>query len=350
MNPQSLDAVPTMTAATAVAVVDRAATLGAAGMPLPAGLRAAAAEADSRQLARALTSVADELERGRSLDDLLRNSSHRLPPHLAGLIRAAQHSGDFGPMVSAWLENRRAARQHWRAVMAALAYPMLASAFALLVFVVFAWLSVGTFKTMYEEFGLKLPMLTTHFIWLCDVVLNVFLPLAIAVAAAALAIWLFGGRAMWSWILSNLPLVGKNWHWTGVAEMLRCLGLLVERRTPLPEALRLTADGITDGYVARQCRRLAEKVEQGTSLTMSLVHLRTLPLSIAPLVRWGEQHDLLAESLRSAAEMLEGRLALRTDMLVLILPPIIFLMIAVLIGSGIIALFLPLFSLIQGLS
>ena len=70
----------------------------------------------------------------------------------------------------------------------------------------------------------------------------------------------------------------------------------------------------------------------------------------APLVRWGEQHDLLSESLRSAAEMLEGRLAQRTDMLVLILPPIIFLMIGMMIGSGVVALFLPLISLIQGLS
>ena len=120
MNSQSLEAVPIMNDATAVAVVDRAAMLGASSMPLPAGLRAAAGEADSRQLANGLRSLAAELERGRRLDDLL--SSSRLPPQLAGLIKAAQHSGDFGPMLAAWLENRRAARQHWRAVIAALAF------------------------------------------------------------------------------------------------------------------------------------------------------------------------------------------------------------------------------------
>lgn len=341
---------PVLTAATAEAVMERAAELSVAGMPLPAGLRAAAEEADSWRLRRALKNVAEQLERGRSLDDVFRAARHRLPPHFAALIQAAQRGGDFGPMVAEWLENRRAARQHWRAVIAALAYPLLTVALAAAAFLVFAFLCVGTFKQMFQEFGLKLPLMTTHFLWLCELVVN-FLPVTVGVlAVAAIAMRLFGGRTGWSWLMTNLPLVGTNWHWTGVAEMLRCLSLLVQRRMPLAESLRLTADGISDAYVGQQCRKLAGRVEQGTSLTMAIVHLRTLPLSIVPLVRWGEQHDLLADALRSAAEMIEGRLSVRTDALVQVLPPIIFLLVGGMVGSGVIAVFLPLISLIQGLS
>jgi type II secretory pathway component PulF len=350
MPQDATDAVPVLSAATATAVVERAAALGSAGVPLPTGLRAAAGEADSWRLARALNNVAAELDRGRSLDDLLAASQHRLPPHLAGLMRVAQQSGDFGPMLAAWLENRRAAREHWRTVIAALSYPALAVVFAVTVFLFFSVFIVGTFRHMYDEFGLKLPMMTTHFLWLCDVGMYV-IPLCAAIGlGTAVCVRLFGGRAGWSLLMTNLPLVGPNWHWTGVAEMLRCLSLLVERRMALPEALRLTADGIADAYVGSQCRRLADRTEGGTSLTMSLVHLRTLPLSIVPLVRWGEERGLLPECLRSAAEMLEGRLSLRTDALVQILPPIIFMLVGVLVGSGVLAIFLPLISLIQGLS
>src|SRR4051794_24566346 len=228
----TLDA-PDLTAATAEAVMERAAEVTTSGMPLPAGLRAAAAEADSWRLSRALRSVATQLEQGRSLDDIFRASQHRLPPHFAALVSAAQRGGDFGPMVNEWLENRRAARQHWRAVIAALSYPLLTAALAAIAFLIFAFLCVGTFKQMYEEFGLKLPYITSHFLWLCELVVN-YLPVTAGVLIlAAIGMRLFGGRVGWSWLMTNLPLVGINWHWTGVSEMLRCLSLLVERRVPL---------------------------------------------------------------------------------------------------------------------
>jgi type II secretory pathway component PulF len=350
MQDDATDAVPVLSATTATVVAERVASLSSAGIPLPEGLRAAAAEADSWHLARALQHVARELDRGRSLDDLLTSSGRRLPPHLAGLIRAAQPTGDFGPILAAWLENRRAAREHWRAVLAALSYPALTGVFAIIVFMLFAVFFVGTFRQMYDDFGLKLPLMTTHFLWLCDVGTYVIPLSAVICITTAIAVRLFGGRSGWSMLMTNLPLVGPNWHWTGVAEMLRCLSLLLERQMPLPEALRLTADGIADAYVGGQCRRLADSVEGGTSLTMSLIHLRTLPLSIAPLVRWGDERGLLPESLRSAAEMLEGRLSLRTDALVQLLPPIIFMLVGMFVGSGVLAIFLPLISLIQGLS
>jgi type II secretory pathway component PulF len=136
----------------------------------------------------------------------------------------------------------------------------------------------------------------------------------------------------------------------GVAEMLRGLSVLIHDRVPLPEALRLTAGGISDSYVASQCQKLATRVERGSSLTMSLVHLRTLPLSIVPLVRWGEQHDALAEALRSAAEMIENRLRVWNTLLAQVVTPLVFVLVAICVASTFVALFLPLISLIQGLS
>ena len=350
MNDHAADEEPVLSAETAGAILERAAALSSAAMPLPAGLAAAAAEADSWRLALGLRAIAAQLQRGKSLEDCLAASSRRLPPHLAGLVRAAQRTGELGPMLAEWLENRRAARQHWRAVLAALTYPALVIFLVMGVFLLFAIVLVEPFRRMFEEFGLKLPFVTVHFFWMCDVVTQIAPPCLAAAFVALAALRLIGGRTGWSWLLTNVPLIGPPWHWTGVAEMLRCLSLLVGHRVPLPEALRLTADGIADAYVGSQCRVLARRVEQGRSLTMALVDLRTLPLSIVPLVRWGEQRDLLAEGLRSAAEMIEGRLSLRTATLVQIVPPMVYVLIVVFIGSGIGALFLPLISLIQGLS
>lgn len=339
----------TMSASAAEAVIARAAQVTSAGMPLAAGLRAAAEEADSRSTARALRAVAAELDRGRSLDECL-GAAKRLPPHLAGLIRAAGRTAAVGPMLAEWIENRRAARQHWRDVVAALAYPALSLALFIVVFLIFAMFVVPPFRQMVEEFGLKLPFNTRAVFWLSSSGAQMLTTVLGVTVAALGALRILGGRTAWSWLMTNLPLVGPAWHWTGVSEMLRCLSLLVQQRVPLPEALRLTADGIADRYVGEQCRRLATRIEGGSSLTMSLVELRSLPLSIVPLVHWGETADALPEALRSAAEMLEGRLRLKSAMLAQVIPPVVFVTVGVMACSLIGTFAGTLIPLIQGLS
>jgi type II secretory pathway component PulF len=350
MNEPDFTPEPALSAAAAQAVVAQAAQIAATGMPLPAGLRAAATECDSWRVARGMRRIAAEMEQGRSLDECLQAATRQLPPHLTGLVRAAQRTGAIGPMLAEWLENRRVAREQWRAIVAALAYPTLAVLLAVGVYVLFATVIVSPFKQMYEEFGLKLPPMTTQFLRSCEVAVPMLVLLVGSALATAVAARVFGGRAGWSWLLTNLPLVGNAWHWTGVAETLRCLSLLVQHRVPLPEAMRLAADGATDAYVGNQCRHLADSVEQGTSLTMALVQRHTLPVSIVPLVRWGEQHDALSAALLSAAEMIEQRLEMRANLLVQIIPPIVFVVVGGTVSFGAIALFLPMISLIQGLT
>ncbi|HEY2415483.1 MAG TPA: type II secretion system F family protein [Pirellulaceae bacterium] len=330
-------------------VMVRAANLATAEMPLPAGLRAAAQESDSPRLAAALRSLASQMERGKTLDECLAGA-RKLPPYMAGLIRAAQRTGDMGLTLATWTENRRSGRQYWRSAIASLAYPALSLGVALAVFFLFANVVMPTFRKMFGEFGLRLPAATTYLFRATDF-LMMFLPLlGLLILVIAVTTRIVGGRAGWSWLVSNVPLLGNVWYWSGVSEMLRGLGLLVQYHVPLPEALRLTAGGLSDAYVAEQCRNLASGVEGGGSLTMSLVRLRTLPLSIVPLVRWGEQHNALDEALRSAAELMEGRLRSRTHVLAQIVPPLVFIAVGLSLASAVIALFLPLISLIQGLS
>src|SRR5262245_41820282 len=100
-----------LSAAQTEAVLTRAAQIASAGMPLAAGLRAAADEADALNVGRGMRRLAAKLDQGQSLDAVLANT--RLPANLAGLLQAAQRTGHFGAVLAEWMENRRAARQHW---------------------------------------------------------------------------------------------------------------------------------------------------------------------------------------------------------------------------------------------
>jgi type II secretory pathway component PulF len=341
---------PPLAAATAEALLDRVAQLGESSGDLVAGLRAAAEETESFRLAAALRHVAREVERGRPLDDVIAGTTRRLPPHLAGLVRAAQRTGKLGTVLAEWLDNRRAARSHWAAVIASLTYPAFTLVLALLIYILLSMAVVRPFKEIFTDIGIDIPFNLGALYWVSTTGLTWFLWTLGIVALALVGLRLIGGRWGWSWMMTQAPLIGGTWHWTGVSEMLRSLSLLVEHRLPLPEALRLAGDGASDAYVGSLCRELSQRVEQGSPLFLAILQQRGLPLSIVPLVRWGEQNDSLPDGLKSAAEMLEGRLRMRSLILIQILPPLVFILVGLMAMSFITAVMSTMFTMISGLS
>jgi type II secretory pathway component PulF len=341
---------PPLSAATAEALLAQVASVGEVSGHLPAGLRAAADETDSWRLASALRRVAGEVERGRPLDDVIAGATRRLPAHLAGLIRGAQRTGSLGPVLAQWLENRRATRVHWSAVISSLAYPTITLFIAILLYILSAIFIVRPFCEMIVEFGINAPVNIKVLYWLSTTGLNLFFVVSSALAAILVLLRLVGGRVAWSWMLTQLPIIGPTWHWSGAADALRSLGLLVEHRIPLPEALELAGRGASDAYVGRLLGDLSGRITAGTPLFLAILQQRGLPLSVVPLVRWGEQTGLLGESLASAAEMLEGRLRARSLLLVQVLPPLILIVVVLLILSFVSLVFGTMFTVLQGLS
>ena len=156
--------------------------------------------------------------------------------------------------------------------------------------------------------------------------------------------------ARWRRVLATVPLIGALWHWSGVAELARLLAILLEQDVPLPEALQLASTGVRDANLRELSGQLAQSVQQGRSLTELLATTHRLPASLGPLLGWGERSGQLAEALRVAGDMFEGRVRLRAELLRSILPFVVFVGIAMVALFSLVALYAPMLSLLQGLS
>jgi type II secretory pathway component PulF len=343
-------ATPSLTPGEAESLVRTVGQVASADLPLAAGLLAAAGEAASRRMSAALRHVASAIEKGESLEQALTSCGPRVPAYLAGFLKAAEKTGKLGVVLTEWMENQWAARTRMREVTAALVYPLISLGLTWGVFLFLSLAVAPTFKTMLREFGLKIPLPTRVFFWLSDVALPVTIVGFVSVAVALLVLRVFGGRAAISRLIGALPLIGKLWHWSGAAEGLRALGLLVENQIPLAEALPLAGDGIADAHIGQACRQLGQRAAEGQPLWDALIRTRLLPLSIVPVIRQGEQQGTLDGSLRTAAQMLEDRVHSRSALLIQVLPPLIFLAVAFLIVMFFTAMYLPMISLIQGLA
>lgn len=326
------------------------AQIAAGHLPLASGLRLAAEENGSSRVAAALESIAARLDEGQPLEAILAASPALLPPHIRGLIRAAAGTGQLGNALTEFIEHRRAARSVRASIRAAIAYPLVVLGLALGVLLFVATLAMGPFGEMFRGFGLKLPLATEALFWFRRTgfwwLLGGTAVLLLAVAAYRLRY----GRARFVRLLSTMPIFGPLWHWTAIAEWASLMGVLSKYQVPLPESLRLAADGVANPHVSQLSLRLAEGVAKGRRLSQVLASMREFPASLVPLLRWGEDAGALAEAFAIGHELFSKRVRLRSVFLNAILPPLVFITLGCLIVSVVLALFSPMVSLIGGLS
>ena len=118
----------------------------------------------------------------------------------------------------------------------------------------------------------------------------------------------------------------------------------------VPDALRLCSEGLRDSDLAYGCQRVAEEVDEGRVLYESMAGRPQFPPSLIPLVEWGQRAPALADAFRAAAEMFEGRVRSQTTFLEAVLLPVMLLLVVSFIGAFVVAMMLPMISLIRALS
>jgi len=167
---------------------------------------------------------------------------------------------------------------------------------------------------------------------------------------ALLLIRFVAGSAGWRRFLGTAPLFGPIVDWSGAAAFAQMMSVLLDYDIPLPRALELTSDAVLDGNVREACRRLAVAVAEGQRLADALEGGGYLPETLVPFVRSGEQQGDLAGALKLASQVFVERIGLRASLISSISPPVIFVFVGLGIGFSVVALFMPLVSLIVGLS
>ena len=321
-----------------------------AGVPLAGGLRALAGELPGAGLPGMLRAMSNQLEAGAPLDEVIRAQGPRFPAHLRGLVLAGLRSGRLAEVLEEFVEVQRAQIDLRRRVWLSMAYPIVLLSMVTLLLISLQLFITPSFTRVFEDFGLDLPAMTVFFIRTAGPIAW-FLVGGLVLAAATVLLLMAAPTVAWvPRLLYCVPLMGPLWRLGRLVQFARLMGVLLEQEVPLPEALRLTAAGLRDADLAEGCRRAAVEVESGRPLAECLASGRQFPPSMIPLIEWGQRAPAMADAFRAAAEMFEGRVQTQGIFLETIMLPVTFLVIALFVGSFIIAMFLPMIKLMQSLT
>jgi len=323
-----------------------------AGLPLAAGLAALSEELPRGRLRRSMNELARALDAGAPLDQAIGDQQDRIPPHLRGLVVAGVRSGRIGDVLARFSSFAGLSVDLKRRLVLTLAYPLLTLAVTVGLFFFVSTFAVRQFELIFKDFNIPLPGLTIVIIQGARVINRASGPLGVVILCLVVgwvAARLFLKPAARRSLSTQLPLFGPIWAATRLAEFCHLLALLLEGQLPLPEALRLTGEGLQDSAMERACGIMAREVESGLSFAEAMSKLWRFPPGLPRLLGWAENQMALPEVLKLAAVLFETQARSRATLAgaTVTIVCVILVLALIMVIPG---LFLPLITLISRLS
>lgn len=327
--------------------------LTSAGLPLASGVRALADEAPTRSERAAFRKLSQRLEQGESLEQALTNDD-LLSASLRGVLRAAARSGNFAEVMSRHLQLRRQNQEQKADLWLNLTYSFLLVLASAAVVLLLLTIVVPQTRSLFDDFGLEVPTLTSLILAASRFILRygllvLFVGGALLLAGGVLVRW-FIPRAMWSRGVSFIPGIGQMVHSFGVARFCQVLATLREGQIPLPESLKLAGEASGNAAIDRAGERMADHVAHGLSLVEAAEDEPAIPRELLPIFRCHDRGPAFSEALQAAGEMFISRSNTSVGLVTLVIEPVVILITALVVGTTVIALFMPLLRLMNELS
>ncbi|MCL2182936.1 MAG: type II secretion system F family protein [Chitinispirillia bacterium] len=300
---------------------------------------------------RMLEQIGDDLGMGSTFSDALGKHPGAFNNMFVAVVRAGEAAGALDKVLDQlanYMENSEALKSK---VKAAMRYPAVITAFVAAVTVGILTFLVPVFKDMYAGFGAKLPAATLMMISFSDAIRDN----AIAVTAGIIALVIGGFLALnaekpkylWDRYLLKLPVFGEILRKNILAIFCRTMSLLMDSGTPILEAIQISGAAVNNKHYSKALEGVYNDIKQGELLSASLVKAghADFPALVTQLVSTGEESGRIDELLSKAAEFYDREIKNVVDSLSSIIEPILIVILGGIVGTMLIALYLPVFTI-----
>ncbi len=330
------------------------ATLLDAGLPLIRSLNTLARQAKNPIVKNILTQTSESVEGGSTFAEALAQNPKSFDKLYLNMIRAGEASGAMESILNRLaLFMEKAARISGK-VKSAMIYPSVVMTIALGVTAALMIFIVPNFQKIFKELlGEKeeLPALTRGVMKFSELLKDQIFVVAAVVIGIIVLVKLINktnaGRFMFDWIKYNMPLFGPIVSRSAIARFSRTLGTLMASGVPVLNALVIVRDTSGNEVVAKAVQKVHDSVKEGEGIAAPLGATAIFPAMVISMVEVGEETGKLPEMLDKIANTYEEEVDNAVSALTSMIEPLLIVFLAVVVGTVVIALFLPLTTLID---
>ena len=332
------------------------ATLVKAGMPILRSLEVLARQEKRAAFKAVVEDIADAIRSGGNFSDGLAANGRVFDRLYVNMVKAGEAGGVLDTVLERLAVFMEKAQKIAGKVKSAMIYPIIIICVAMAIVSVLMVFVVPKFQDIFSGLlkGQPLPALTQGLMDVSNFMKNHYL-LAIGGAIGAwLAFKIFSrtkfGRRILDWLLIHMPIMGDLFLKAAIARFTRTFGTLLASGVPILQALIITRDTSGNVHVANAINVVHDRVKEGDNVAKPLESTHIFPGMVTSMIEVGEETGALPEMLTRIADTYDEEVDNAVAGLTSIIEPIMIVFMAVMVGTIVIALFLPLVSIIQHLS
>lgn len=330
------------------------ATLVDAGLPLLRGLRVLEKQERNPVLKRILGELAISIEGGSTFSEALAQHPRTFNKLFVNMVKAGELGGVLEVVLKRLAEFSEKAQKIKAKVKAALFYPSAVMLVAVGIMVLLLTFVVPKFKEVFSGMGVKMPGFTLFVLALSDIIKNNILGTLGAIAVLVIIFLLFiktkFGRRLWDKFQLIVPVFGPVISKVAISRFTRTLGTLISSGVPILQALTIVRETAGNVIIANAVTKIHESVKEGETITAPMEGSGVFPPMVVSMVDVGEQTGAMPEMLLRIADDYDEQVDNAVAAMTSLLEPIMIVFLAVIVGSIVIAMFLPLIAMISNLS
>src|SRR5688500_1050703 len=331
------------------------ATLVDAGLPLLRGLRVLEKQERNATLKRIVGELAESIEGGSTFSEALAQHPKVFNRLFVNMVKAGELGGVLEVVLNRLSEFMEKAQKIKGKVVAAMFYPAAVMFVAVTILIILMVFVVPKFQTIFADMleGRPLPAFTNFVLGISEMIAKNFIAAILIALGVFILFNLFVrtkfGRRIFERVKLPLPVLGPVISKVAIARFTRTLGTLISSGVPILQALNIVKETSGNVIISDAVASVHESVKEGETITQPLEACRVFPPMVISMVDVGEQTGALPEMLMKIADNYDEEVDNAVSAMTSLLEPIMIVFLAVIVGSIVIAMFLPLIQLINDL-
>jgi len=322
-----------------------------AGLPLVQCLDILGQQQDNKAFQKVLLQIRQDVEGGSSLAEAMRKHPQAFDDLYVNMVAAGEAGGILDTILqrlATYIEKNVKLKSQ---VKSALVYPASVITIAVVVVYVILWKVIPVFATLFEGLGGQLPFLTRVIVNISRFIGNFWWLIFIVVFAAAFGLRQYyrteAGRYQIDKIMLKSPVFGLLLRKIAVARFCRTLGTLLSSGVAILESLDITARTAGNAVIEEAILRVRKEVEEGKTIAEPLTRSEQFPPMVCQMISVGEQTGAMDTMLSKIADFYEDEVDAAVEGMMSLIEPVIIAFLGVIIGTIVVAMYLPMFSLIS---
>lgn len=322
-----------------------------AELPLIQSLSILEEQQKNKYFKTVIRTIKEDVEAGSTLNQAKRKHPKVFDDLYCNLVASGEQSGSLDIMLRRLAEYIERTVKLRGQVRQAMIYPVAILIFAVVVSIFLLWKVIPVFASIFRDLGAELPLLTAVIIKLSHFVQNYILFIFLGLIGLFFAFRYYRNTTQGRWTTDRLtlkiPLFGPLLYKVAMTRVTRTLSTLISGGVPMLEALKITSSTAGNVLIEKEIMAARKLVSEGKTMNEAFRESGRFPLMMLQMINVGEATGTLDEMLSKLASFYDEEVEASVATLLSVMEPIMLIFVGGIVGSLVVSMYLPIFSLIS---